>query len=59
VQYSRQFGANEFNEFVMQYQLSSFMALRTSLSDVVYQDLYHLFGPRDRAGVDLVFVFTY
>lgn len=60
VTYGREFGAADYNEFMIEYSLARFLRLRAKISDADrVRSREALFRRVERAGIDLIFFFSY
>jgi autotransporter translocation and assembly factor TamB len=60
VTYAREFGPDPYNEFLGEYELTRYLRLRASASDVATaRSRATLFRRVERAGIDLIFFFSY
>ena len=60
VTYSREFGPDPYNEFLGEYELTRYLRIRASASDVANaRTRATLFHRVERAGIDLIFFFSY
>ena len=60
VTYGREFGATEYNEFMLEYSLAKFLRLKANVSDADGdRSRATLFRRVERAGIDLIFFFNY
>jgi len=60
VTYSREFSAEPFNEFLAEYELTRYLRIRANASDVSgIRSRTQLFRRVERAGIDLIFFFSY
>ena len=58
--YTREFGQDEFNEFVADYELSRYLRVRANGSDARgVRSRSSLFRRVETAGIDLIFFFSY
>ena len=53
------FGAEQATEFILEYQLASFLRLQGTLSDVSATTQRNAFRRVERGGLDLIFFFNY
>jgi autotransporter translocation and assembly factor TamB len=60
VTYAREFGPDPYNEFLGEYELTRYLRIRASASDVANaRTRATLFHRVERAGIDLIFFFSY
>jgi translocation and assembly module TamB len=60
VTYAREFGAEPYNEFLGEYELTRYLRIRANASDVASaRSRASLFRRVERAGIDLIFFFSY
>jgi autotransporter translocation and assembly factor TamB len=60
VTYAREFGAEPFNEFLAEYELTRYLRIRANASDVSgIRSRAQLYRRVERAGIDLIFFFSY
>jgi autotransporter translocation and assembly factor TamB len=58
--YSREFSSDPFNEFLAEYELTRYLRIRGSVSDVSgIRSRNQLYRRIERAGIDLIFFFSY
>jgi len=60
VTFAREFGSEPFNEFLAEYELTHYLRLRASASDISgIRSQTQLYRRVERAGIDLIFFFSY
>jgi hypothetical protein len=58
--YAREFGAFEYNEFLVEYELSRYLHIHANASDARgVRPRSSLFRRVETAGIDLIFFFSY